>query len=63
VVEVDGRSLGELSRHEIAMAPGRHVVRILHPEYEPLQRTIRVQPGVAYPLIIDLSEKGIRRQP
>jgi serine/threonine protein kinase len=60
-VVIDGRSVGEVSRHEMPLPAGRHVVRILHREYEPYQRIINVQPGVAFPLIVDLAEKGIRR--
>jgi serine/threonine-protein kinase len=60
-VVVDGRSLGQISRHEMPVSAGRHVVRILHPEYQPYQRIINVQPGVAFPLIVDLEQKGIRR--
>ncbi len=62
-VTVDATELGTLSVREIALAPGPHVVRILHPDYEPLQRKVTIRAGERAELVIDLSEKGIRRQP
>jgi hypothetical protein len=36
-------------------------VRILHPEYQPLQRTVHVRAGTASTLVLDLAEKAIRK--
>ncbi len=59
---VDGRSLGEISSSELALAPGPHVVRILHPDYQPLQRIVTVRAGETTRLVLDLAEKAIRRR-
>jgi hypothetical protein len=60
-VSIDGKLLGLLSRREVALAPGPHTVRIEHPEYRPLQRRVTVREGETEALVIDLAEKGIRR--
>jgi serine/threonine-protein kinase len=60
-VQLNGSSLGSVSLRELTLAPGRHVVRILHPEYEPLQRVVTVRAGIESQLVIDLREKGIRK--
>jgi serine/threonine-protein kinase len=61
-VSVDGAPLGVVSRREIALAPGRHTVRVEHPDYQPLQRRVTILDGVAESLVVDLAEKGIRRR-
>jgi serine/threonine-protein kinase len=58
-VSVDGVPLGSLTLREIPLLPGRHVVRIVHPEYQPLQRVVTISAGIETPLVIDLREKGI----
>ncbi len=60
-VTVDGVSLGSVSLRELSLTPGRHVVRVVHPEYHPLQRVVTVRAGIEFPLVIDLREKGIRK--
>jgi serine/threonine-protein kinase len=60
-VSVDGTSLGMVSRREVPLAPGTHTVRIEHPDYQPLQRRVAIREGDTEPLVIDLAEKGIRR--
>jgi serine/threonine-protein kinase len=62
-VVLDGRSLGVLASRQVRLAPGAHFVRVLHPDYEPLQRRITVREGVEAKLVLDLAEKGIRRRP
>ncbi len=61
-VQLDGASLGSVSLKELSLSPGRHVVRVLHPDYEPLQRVVTVRAGIDTPLVIDLREKGIRKK-
>ena len=58
---MDGTSLGTVSIREIPVAPGAHVVRILHPDFKPLQRKVTVEAGATERVVIDLAEKGIRR--
>jgi serine/threonine-protein kinase len=58
-VTVDGRLVGTVSAQTLRLPPGRHVVRFLHPDYKPLQRTVTVTPGGTVELPIDLAEKAI----
>jgi serine/threonine-protein kinase len=60
-VTVDEQSIGRVSMRELTLAPGPHVVRVLHPDYEPLQRKLTIRAGVASKLVLDLAEKGIRK--
>jgi hypothetical protein len=62
-VILDGSSLGVLASRQVPVTPGVHVVRVLHPDYEPLQRKITVREAVEAKLVLDLAEKGIRRRP
>jgi hypothetical protein len=62
-VTIDGTSIGLVSKLELPLAAGAHTVRVLHPDYKPWQRKLNVLAGVATSLVLDLSEKGIRRQP
>jgi len=62
-VEVDGAALGRVSSRDVALAPGEHRVRLLHPDYQPLQRKVTVQAGAVAPLVVELAEKGIRKAP
>jgi serine/threonine-protein kinase len=59
-VTVDGRPIGRVAMREIMLEPGSHTVRVLNPDYEPLQRKITIRAGVASKLVLDLAEKGIR---
>jgi serine/threonine-protein kinase len=60
-VTVGPEALGVISTREERLAPGEYTVRIVHPDYHPLQRKITVRAGVTTELMIDLSEKGVRR--
>lgn len=60
-VTVDGASLGTLSLRELPLVPGTYVVRILHPDYKPLQRKVTVQAGRTERFVLDLTEKGVRK--
>jgi len=60
-VMIDDASVGIVSVREVALAPGPHVVRIVHPDYKPLQRKVNIQAGLTERLVLDLSEKAIRR--
>jgi hypothetical protein len=62
-VIVDGAALGTVQLREVPLPAGAHTVRILHPDYQPLQRKVTIEAGTVYPLVIDLSEKGIRKAP
>jgi hypothetical protein len=60
-VTVDGGSLGPVSSREVLLDPGKHVIRVLHPDYKPLQRVVTIERGVTTTLLLDLTEKGIRK--
>lgn len=62
-VTLDGVSLGPVSLRETTLPAGGHVVRILHRDYEPLQRKVTVRAGETTKLVIDLRDKGIPRRP
>ena len=61
-VTVDGRLVGTVSAQALTLPPGTHVVRILHPDYMPLQRVVTITPGTTFDLPLDLAEKAIRRE-
>jgi serine/threonine-protein kinase len=62
-VIVDGTSLGTVQLRDLPLEPGVHTVRVLHPDYHPLQRKVTIQAGAMVRLVLDLSEKGIRKVP
>ena len=62
-VSIDGTSLGVVAQRELTLAPGPHTVRVEHPDYQPLQRRVTIREGDTQFLVLDLAEKGIRRQP
>jgi predicted Ser/Thr protein kinase len=60
-VLVDGQSIGVVSQRDILLAPGRHHLEVLHPDYQPLPRVVTIRAAEATTLILDLQEKGIRK--
>lgn len=48
---------------ELSLSEGPHLLRILHPDFEPLQRKVHVRAGASSKLILDLAEKAIRKSP
>jgi hypothetical protein len=60
-VMVDEETIGLVSARELALSPGQHLVKVLHPDYEPLQRKVTIRQGSTTALVLDLAEKGIRR--
>jgi len=59
---IDGRMVGDTDAHTAVVAPGRHVLQIVHPDYQPLQRTITVAPGDTADVFIKLAEVGKKKQ-
>ena len=45
----------------ISALAGRHVVRVRHPAYKPLEREVRVEPSRSTKLVIDLPSEAIRK--
>jgi serine/threonine-protein kinase len=62
-VTIDGSSVGVVSLRHLSLAPGAHILRVLHPDYQPLQRKVSVQSGLESKLVLDLAEKAIPRSP
>jgi eukaryotic-like serine/threonine-protein kinase len=61
-VTVGADRLGVLTAaRELRLAPGEYTVRIVHPEYLPLQRKMTVRSGTITELVMDLSDKGVKR--
>jgi cytochrome c oxidase assembly protein Cox11 len=59
---VDGNALGSVTSRKISLAAGAHVVRLLHPEYQPIQRKVTILPGETARVIVDLAEEAIRKK-
>jgi hypothetical protein len=62
-VTVDETPLGLVSSRELALSPGRHVVRVQHPDYQVLPRVVRIHAGETARLVLDLAEKAIPKDP
>lgn len=62
LLRIDGRAIGEVTSHTETVSPGRHVVLIEHPDYQPLQRYVSVDAGGGTTIEINLAEKGRRRK-
>ena len=60
-VSVDGAPVKTVPLRRLALAPGPHVVRFVHPDYQPLQRTVTVRAGQALNLTVDLPEEAVRK--
>jgi tRNA A-37 threonylcarbamoyl transferase component Bud32 len=61
-VTVGADALGTISTRELRLAPGEYPVRIVHPDYQPLQRKMTVRAGTTTDLVIDLSDKGVKKR-
>jgi hypothetical protein len=61
-VEVDGRTVGSTPLSSpLELGAGDHVVRLKHPDYHPLKRSITIQPGQTLRLEVDLTWEGFKR--
>lgn len=61
-VTVDGVDSGTVSEtRTLELGPGRHVIRFLHRDYQPLQRIVTIRPGETVKVFIDLKLDGIPR--
>ena len=58
-ISVDGETMGLMSARELPLSAGSHLVKVLHPDYEPLQRKVTIREGSTTALVLDLAEKGI----
>ena len=60
-VAVDGRTIGETPLGRITLAAGTHRVRVRHPAYEAVERSVTVRSGAVERLTVDLPTEGVRR--
>jgi serine/threonine protein kinase len=60
-VFVDGTLYGTTPLAPINLPVGEHTIRLVHPDYQPLQRKVRVAAGEATRLQVDLEKLGIPR--
>ena len=57
-VSLDGQPIGTTPLKPLFLAPGAHTVRLLHPDYRPLQKKVNVRPGEVFVLEVDLAEEA-----
>jgi serine/threonine-protein kinase len=60
-VEIDGVKAGQTPFPPVSLAPGRHVVRLVHPDYHPLRREVVIASGVSARLSVDFTWEGFKR--
>lgn len=58
---VNGETRGTTPSPKVKLPAGAHVVRLQHPEYEPVERTVEVVPGGTTTLRFDFRTEGRRR--
>jgi serine/threonine-protein kinase len=61
-VSVDGRALGRLKSEKLPLGPGAHTVRLVHPDYQPLQRKVTILPGETMKLVIEMAEDAVPKK-
>jgi eukaryotic-like serine/threonine-protein kinase len=61
-VTIDNESMGSASTREFALSPGPHVVRLTHPDYQPLRRVVTIATGKTIDLKIVWAEKGVPKE-
>jgi serine/threonine-protein kinase len=60
-VSVDGRVIGTTPLDKIPLAAGRHVVRLRHPAYGPVEKEVVVAEGQTARLVFDFTSAGAPR--
>jgi hypothetical protein len=61
-VTVDGLAVEAGPLRRIPLAAGAHVVRLLHPDYQPLQRKVTIKAGETLTLSVDLAEDAVPKK-
>jgi hypothetical protein len=61
-VRVDGELVGTTPIDRINLDAGTHTVRIRHPDYEILEKTITIQPDETVKLFVNLPRDGTKKQ-
>jgi serine/threonine-protein kinase len=62
-VFLDGRLLGTTPLDRIQLAAGQHVLKLRHPAFESLERTVSVKSGETTKLVVDLAAEGVAKRP
>jgi hypothetical protein len=63
-VFVDGTEVGTTpGLRTVELAPGEHAVKLVHPDYQPLQRRVTIVSGENYDLQVNLPEQAFPRSP
>jgi serine/threonine protein kinase len=60
-VTVDGKLLGETPLDRISLPPGVHSVRLRHPSYEPVERSVTIRSGTGERLVVDFPKEGVKK--
>jgi hypothetical protein len=60
-VTVDGTAVSTGPLRKIRLAAGPHVVRFVHPDYQPLQRRVTVKAAETLSLTVDLPEEAVAK--
>ena len=58
-VTIDGQSYGQTPMKPVQLSSGLHTVRLVHPDYQPLQRKVTIRAGETARVTVDLSLDGI----
>ena len=61
-VSVDGREVGRVSSQKLPLGPGAHTVRLVHPDYQPLQRKVTILAGETLKLVIEMPEDAVPKK-
>ena len=57
-VFVEGRSVGTTPMKPFSLPDGPHTLRLVHPDYHPLQKRVSVRAGETFRLEVDFKQEG-----
>ena len=61
---MDGAEVGTTpALRTVELPPGDHVVQLVHPDYQPLQRRVTIVSGENYDLQVNMVEQAFPRSP
>jgi hypothetical protein len=61
-VSIDDVKRGRTPLDRVALAPGRHTVVLVHPDYQPLRRVLTIRSGETATLNVDMRDEAIRQR-
>jgi serine/threonine-protein kinase len=62
-VSVDGRDVGSTPMRPLSLDGGLHTVSLVHPDFQPFVRKVRILPGETTSLVVDLALDAIPKTP